>query len=128
MAQSMDGKEQSELACRYVRMLFPWRKKEKENSCVENVSKKEASAPANTAKPKSGLASGGNADRRDPRYSAAVADMPKSEAEAHMAVILKPLNEDAAAQKPVYTFGGYLEEVFLPTVQAEMEGVHANDD
>ena len=44
-----------------------------------------------------------------------VADMPKGEAEAQMLVILKPLNEDAGcAQKPVYTFTGYLEEVFLP--------------
>jgi uncharacterized small protein (DUF1192 family) len=44
-----------------------------------------------------------------------VADMPKSEAEAQMLIILKPLNEDAGcAQKPVYTFTGYLEEVFLP--------------
>jgi integrase len=43
------------------------------------------------------------------------ADMPKSEAEAHMALILKPMNEDAGrAEKPVYTFGGYLEDVFLP--------------
>jgi integrase len=44
-----------------------------------------------------------------------VADMPKSEAEAQMLFILKPLNEDAGrAQKPVYTFTGYLEDVFLP--------------
>jgi integrase len=44
-----------------------------------------------------------------------VADMPKGEAEAQMLIILKPLNEDAGcAQKPVYTFTGYLEEVFLP--------------
>lgn len=41
--------------------------------------------------------------------------MPKSEAEAHMALILKPMNEEAGStQKPVYTFGVYLEEVFLP--------------
>ena len=44
-----------------------------------------------------------------------VADMPKSEAEAQMSIILKPLNEEAGcAQKPVFTFSGYLEEVFLP--------------
>jgi integrase len=43
------------------------------------------------------------------------AEMPKSEAEIKMALILKPINEDAGrTQKPVYTFGGYLEEVFLP--------------
>lgn len=43
------------------------------------------------------------------------ADMPKCEAEAQMALILKPLNEDAGhVQKPVFTFGGYLDEVFLP--------------
>jgi integrase len=42
-------------------------------------------------------------------------DMPKSEAESHMAQILKPMNEDAGhRQVPVYTFGAYLEEVFLP--------------
>ena len=41
--------------------------------------------------------------------------MGKSEAEAAMAVILKPQNEDAVQiQKPVYTFGVYLEQVFLP--------------
>ncbi len=41
--------------------------------------------------------------------------MGKSEAEAAMAVILKPQNEDAGqTQKPVYTFGVYLEQVFLP--------------
>jgi integrase len=40
--------------------------------------------------------------------------MPKSEAEAQMNIILKPLNEDAGcAQKPLYTFSSYLEEVFL---------------
>jgi len=41
--------------------------------------------------------------------------MPKGEAEALMAVILKPMNEKAGhSQKPVYTFGVYLTEVFLP--------------
>jgi integrase len=41
--------------------------------------------------------------------------MGKSEAEAAMAVILKKQNEDAGQpQKPVYTFGVYLEQVFLP--------------
>jgi len=41
--------------------------------------------------------------------------MGKSEAEAVMAVILKPQNEDAGQiQKPVYTFGVYHEQVFLP--------------
>ena len=48
---------------------------------------------------------------------AAVTDMAKSEAEARLAVILKPHNEDAGqSQKPIYTFGVYLEEVFLPIV------------
>ncbi len=43
------------------------------------------------------------------------ADMGKSEAEALMAVILKPQNEEAGqTQKPVYTFGVYLDEIFLP--------------
>ncbi len=43
------------------------------------------------------------------------ADMPKGEAEALMAVILKPMNDKAGhSQKPVYTFGVYLTEVFLP--------------
>ena len=33
-------------------------------------------------------------------------DMPKSEAEARLAVILKPLNEGAGqSQTPIYTFG-----------------------
>jgi hypothetical protein len=42
-------------------------------------------------------------------------EMRKSEAEANMAVILKPQNEVAGqTQKPVYTFGVYLEQVFLP--------------
>ena len=43
------------------------------------------------------------------------ADMPKGEAEALMAVILKPMNDKADhSQKPVYNFGVYLTEVFLP--------------
>jgi len=41
--------------------------------------------------------------------------MPKGEAEALMAVILKPMNDKAGhSQKPVYNFGVYLTEVFLP--------------
>jgi integrase len=44
-----------------------------------------------------------------------VADMPKSEAEAQLDSIVKPLNEGAGrAPKPVYTFSGYLDDVFLP--------------
>jgi integrase len=44
-----------------------------------------------------------------------VADMPKSEAESQMALILNPLNEGAGrAPRPAYTFSGYLEDVFLP--------------
>jgi hypothetical protein len=43
------------------------------------------------------------------------ADMLKCEAETHMASILKPVNEGAGrAEKPAYTFGSYMEEVFLP--------------
>jgi integrase len=46
------------------------------------------------------------------------ADMPKSEAEARLGVILKPLNEGAGqSQKPIYTFRVYLEEIFLPVVR-----------
>ncbi len=45
-------------------------------------------------------------------------DMPKSEAEARLAVILKPFNEVAGqSQKPIYTFRVYLEEIFLPVVR-----------
>jgi integrase len=45
-------------------------------------------------------------------------EMPKSEAEARLAVILKPLNEGAGrSQKPIYTFRVYLEEIFLPAVR-----------
>ncbi|MGI9071801.1 MAG: tyrosine-type recombinase/integrase [Bryobacteraceae bacterium] len=45
-------------------------------------------------------------------------DMPKSEAEARLAVILKPFNEGAGqSQKPIYTFRVYLEELFLPAVR-----------
>lgn len=45
-------------------------------------------------------------------------DMPKSEAEARLAVILKPLNEHAGqSQTPIYTFGVYLQEIFLPGVR-----------
>ena len=45
-------------------------------------------------------------------------DMPKSEAEARLAVILKPLNADAGqSQTPIYTFGVYLQEIFLPGVR-----------
>ena len=45
-------------------------------------------------------------------------DMPKSEAEARLAVILKPLNEGAGqSQTPIYTFGVYLQEIFLPGVR-----------
>jgi hypothetical protein len=43
------------------------------------------------------------------------ADMPKSEAEAQLDSILKPLNAGAGRiSKPGYTFSGYLEDVFLP--------------
>lgn len=42
------------------------------------------------------------------------ADMLKSEAEARLAVILKPFNVDSGfPEKPVYTFKVYVEEVFL---------------
>jgi hypothetical protein len=45
-------------------------------------------------------------------------NMPKSEAEARLAVILKPFNEAAGqSQKPICTFRVYLEEVFLPVVR-----------
>jgi hypothetical protein len=45
----------------------------------------------------------------------------KSEAEAAMAVILKPQNEDAGqTQEPLYTFGVYLEQVFLPMCHRKM--------
>jgi hypothetical protein len=48
--------------------------------------------------------------------------MGKSEAEAAMVVILKPQNEDAGqTQKPVYTFGVYLEQVFLPMHHARSD-------
>lgn len=41
--------------------------------------------------------------------------LPKSEAEARMALILEPTNVGAGhPEKPVYTFGVYVEEVFLP--------------
>jgi integrase len=44
--------------------------------------------------------------------------MAKSEAEARLAVILKPFNEAAGhSQKPIYTLRVYLEEIFLPVVR-----------
>ena len=53
--------------------------------------------------------------RRRSKVLGRCAEMGKSEAESLMAVILKPMNEDAGqTQKPVFTFGVYLEEVFLP--------------
>ena len=46
------------------------------------------------------------------------AAMPKSEAEARLAVILKPFNENSGfPEKPVYTFRVYVEEVFLPVIR-----------
>ncbi len=43
------------------------------------------------------------------------ASIPKSEAEAQMAAILEPRNEAVGrSSKPAYTFGVYLDEVFLP--------------
>lgn len=48
------------------------------------------------------------------------ASMAKREAEARLAVILKPFNEVAGqSQKPIYTFRVYLEEIFLPVVRRE---------
>jgi len=45
------------------------------------------------------------------------ADMLKSEAEARLAVILQPFNENSGhPEKPIYTFRVYVEEVFLPVV------------
>lgn len=53
--------------------------------------------------------------RKKSKVLGCCADMGKSEAEALMAVILKPQNEEAGqTQKPVYTFGVYLGEIFLP--------------
>jgi hypothetical protein len=75
LAQSVDGKEQSELACRYVRMLCPWRKKE--NSCVESDFKKEASALANTADARYGLRSGGSKGTNDPRFLVTTQKFPR---------------------------------------------------
>jgi integrase len=44
-----------------------------------------------------------------------VAEMPKSAAEAQLGSILRHLNEGAGIiRKPVYTFGQYLEDIFLP--------------
>ena len=46
------------------------------------------------------------------------ADMAKSEAEARLAVILKPFNlESGFPEKPVYTFKVYVEEVFLSVMR-----------
>ena len=46
------------------------------------------------------------------------ADMLKSEAEARLAVILQPFNENSGhPEKPIYTFKVYVEEVFLPVVR-----------
>ncbi len=45
------------------------------------------------------------------------AGITKSEAESRLGVILKPLNEGAGhPQQPIYTFGVYLQEVFLSAV------------
>jgi hypothetical protein len=45
-------------------------------------------------------------------------DIAKSEAEAKLAIILKPFNEGVGLQqKPIYTFGVYLLEIFLPAVR-----------
>ena len=45
-------------------------------------------------------------------------DIAKSEAEAKLAIILKPFNEGVGLQqKPIYTFGVYLQEIFLPAVR-----------
>lgn len=55
------------------------------------------------------------AGQRKSKVLGRCSEMGKSEAEAEMAVILKPMNEDAGrSQKPVFTFGVYLEQVFLP--------------
>ncbi len=44
--------------------------------------------------------------------------MLKSEAEARLAVILKPFNVDSGfPEKPVYTFKVYVEEVFLSVMR-----------
>ncbi len=56
--------------------------------------------------------------QRKSRVLGRCADMPKSEAESRLAVILKPFNEGAGqSQKPIYTFGVYLEEIFLPGIR-----------
>lgn len=55
--------------------------------------------------------------RRTPKIqvNGPFADMTRSEAKAR--VILKPLHEGAGyPQQPIYTFGVYLEEIFLPAV------------
>jgi len=95
-------------------MHRPGRKK-RSCSCVKNDFKREVSAPANTARPKVWVARWWEEGRKKSRVLGRCTDMGKSEAEAVMAVILKPQNEDAGQiQKPVYTFGVYLEQVFLP--------------
>jgi integrase len=56
--------------------------------------------------------------QRKSRVLGRCAEMPKSEAEARLAVVLKPFNQAAGqSQKPIYTFAVYLEEVFLPVVR-----------
>jgi integrase len=56
--------------------------------------------------------------QRKSRVLGRCTEMPKSEAEARLAVVLKPFNEGAGqSQKPIYTFAVYLEEVFLPGVR-----------
>lgn len=53
--------------------------------------------------------------QRKSRVLGRCADMPKSEADSRMALILDQANADAGhPEKPIYTFGVYVEEVFLP--------------
>ena len=94
--------------CRYVRMLCPWRRKEK-YLCVENVFKKGSIRPRKHGKTKVWVAQWWDNGQKRSKMLGRFADMPKGEAEAQMALILKPINEAAGrTEKPVYTFTGYL--------------------
>jgi hypothetical protein len=82
---------------------------------LKTIPEGEVFVAASTARPRSGLPSGGKTDRRSRRSLAAAARWARAKLRSSMAVILKTTNEDASqTQKPIYTFGVYLEQVFLP--------------
>ena len=107
MARSVARGEQDSLASRYVRTHRSGRQ--------EGIQCKGSIRPRKHGKHKVWVAQWWEDGHRRSKVLGKCSRMPKSEAEARMAQILERTNAGAGhPEKPVYTFGVYVEQVFLP--------------